>query len=84
MEFAGWHLLERRRMENIINTAGGVQDTLIITHVADIELQLAIGIALAHVILLLLVTAENTNFSDVGIEEAFENGVAERTGATCN
>ena len=39
-------------------------------------------VALAHVILLFLVTAENADFSDIGIEEAFEDSVAEGAGAT--
>ncbi|MNG28390.1 hypothetical protein D3C84_1136420 [compost metagenome] len=57
---------------------------MIITHVADIELQLAIGIALAHVILLFLITAEYANFCNIRIEKTLEHRITKRAGAARN
>lgn len=68
-------------MENVIHATGGIEHAHIIAHITNIELQLRTGKALAHIILLFLITAENTDFSDVGIQKALENGVAEGAGA---
>ncbi|MOA02623.1 hypothetical protein D3C78_1220820 [compost metagenome] len=81
VKLAGRHLFERCRMEDVIHAAGGIQHALVVAHIADIELQLGVGIALAHVILLLLVTAEDADFSDVGVEEALEDGISKGAGA---
>jgi len=41
-------------------------------------------IALTHVVLLLLISAEYADFAQVRIQKAAEDGIAERTGATGN
>jgi hypothetical protein len=80
VEFAGRHLLEGRRVEDVIDTAHGGRDGMRIAHVADVELQLAVVVKLPHVVLLLLVAGEDADFTDVGVEEAAEDGVAEGAG----
>ncbi|MNV80637.1 hypothetical protein D3C71_1742540 [compost metagenome] len=54
-------------MKNEVHATTSIQYALIIPHIPYVKFQLRTGIALAHVILLFLVAAENTNFSDVGI-----------------
>jgi hypothetical protein len=56
------------------------RDGMRIAHVADVELQLAVVVELPHVVLLLLVAGEDADFTDVGVEEAAEDGVAEGAG----
>lgn len=68
-------------MENVIHTTGRIEHAHVVAYIADVELELGTGKTLAHVILLFLITAENTDFSDVGFEEAFEDGVAEGASA---
>ena len=68
-------------MENIVHTTSRIEDAHVIAYITDIEFQLRTGEALAHIILLFLVTTENTDFSDVGIQKALEDGVAEGAGA---
>ncbi|GAA0691779.1 hypothetical protein GCM10009104_18410 [Marinobacterium maritimum] len=68
-------------MVDVIHPTGRVQHAIVITHIANVELELGISVTLTHVVLLLLVTAENANFSDVCVQEAVENGIAEGTGA---
>ena len=84
VEFAGRNLLEGSGVENVINTAHRGRDGVRIAHVTDVELQLAVVVKLPHVVLLLLVTGEDADFTDIGIEETAKNGVAERAGATGN
>lgn len=68
-------------MEDEIHPAHRLLDAALVAHVADVELELGAVVALAHVVLLLLVTAEDADLADVGVEEALEDGVAEGTGA---
>ena len=68
-------------MENEVHTPGSVQNAVVIPHIANVELELGIGVALAHVILFFLIPAEDTDFFDIGIQEAVENSVAEGAGA---
>lgn len=68
-------------MEDEIHTASRVQNAVVIPHIANVELELGVRIALAHVILFFLIPAEDTDFFDVSIQEAVENGVAEGAGA---
>ncbi|MNZ98617.1 hypothetical protein D3C78_1179070 [compost metagenome] len=65
-------------MEDIVHTTGSVEHALIIPNIADIKFQLRISIALAHVILFLLITTENTDLSDISVEETFEDSITER------
>ncbi|MNG34128.1 hypothetical protein D3C84_1205440 [compost metagenome] len=54
-------------MEDITHTTGSVEHALIIPNIADIKFQLRTSIALAHVILLLLITTEDSDFSDISV-----------------
>jgi len=81
VEFARRDLLQRRRLEDIIDAIHGRHDACRVAHIADIELQLGIGQADAHILLLLLVPAEDPDFFDIGSKEAVEDGVAEGAGA---
>ena len=71
-------------MEDEIHSAHGLLHAALIAHIADVELELGAVVALAHVVLLLLVTAEDANLGDVGVEEALENGVAEGASSAGN
>jgi len=64
-----------------IHTAGGVQNALVIAYIANVKLEFWAGVALTHVILFFLVSAEDADFFDVRVQEAFEDGVAEGAGA---
>src|SRR6202035_4251322 len=82
MEFTGGHLLQRRGMEAIVHTAHYGGHRALIAHVADVKFEPRLVVALAHVVLLLLVAAEDTDFSDIGGEKASQDRVAERAGAS--
>ena len=60
-----------------VHPAHGGAYTVHIAHIANVELQLGAVVLLAHVVLLLLVAAEDADFLDVGVKEAFEDGVTE-------
>lgn len=81
MEFAGRHLFERGGVEHEIHAAHHIQHRLRVAHVADMELQLVAGVALAHVVLLLLVAAEDADLAHPGLEEPAQNGIAKGAGA---
>lgn len=68
-------------MKNVIDTTGGIEHTLIVTHIAYVELQLGAGVMFAHIVLFFLVAAENADFGQIGVQEAFEYGVTEGAGA---
>lgn len=65
MELAGRHLLERGGVEDVIDATGGIQDTLVITHIANVELELGVSVALSHVVLFLFITAKNPDFGNI-------------------
>lgn len=69
-------------MEDEIHSANNLLDAALVAHVADVELELAAVVALAHIVLLLLVAREDTDLGDFGIEESFEDGVAKGSCAT--
>ena len=86
-ELAGRNLLESCRMEYVVYTVHGVLAGLQVADIADIELDLVCHFRhgclemVAHIVLLLLVAGEDSDFTDVGVEETVEDGVAEGTGA---
>jgi len=82
VKFTRRHLLERSRVKNIIHPAHGPGHAACVTHIANVELELGMVVALAHVILLFLIAAEDADFSNIRIQEALENSIAERTGTT--
>ena len=86
-ELAAGHLLQRRRVENVVDTGHGIADGLRVAHVTDVELDFArvlrvLGLQfVAHVVLLLLVAGEDADLADVGGEKMLEHGMAETAGA---
>ena len=82
-ELAGGHLLQRRGVEDVVNAAHGIAHGLGVAHVADEEAHLGgeLGAALlqavAHVVLLLLVSGEDADLLKVRVHEVLEHGVAE-------
>ena len=89
-ELAAGHLLQGRRMENVVHPVHRVLDTSQVAHVADVELDLVGSFRhlslefVTHVVLLFLVAAENADFADIRLEEAVEHGIAETARAAGN
>ncbi len=85
-EFAAGDLLEGSGVEDVVDAADGHLEGGAVTHVADVELDLAGGIGVAglvfvaHVVLLLLVAGEDADLLDVSGEEAPQYGIPETTG----
>ena len=77
-------MLQRRSMEYIINSAQRVMDAVVIPYVADVELQLIAIQSDAHVLLFLLIAAEDANFRNIGMQEALKNCITERARTTSN
>ena len=78
-ELTGRDLLECRSMEHIVGPVHDITDGIQVTHVADIELNLA-GILrvlclqrMPHPVLLLLITADNTDFADLRGEKVLQD-----------
>ena len=77
-------------MEYVINAVHSTPDGLQIPHIADVELDFVRHIRhlrlilVAHIILLLLITREDTDFPDISFQKAVQNRVAERTGTASN
>ena len=76
-ELAGRHLLERRRVENIVHAGHGVPHRLRVAHIADVEFDLfgalrMPGLKLVpHIVLFLFVTGENADLLQIRIQEMF-------------
>ena len=89
-ELAGRNLLQSSSVEDVVNTGHGVTDGLGIADIADVELHLlgsvrVLGLKLmAHIVLLLLVTGEDADFLQIGIQEVLQNGGTKRTSTTSN
>ncbi|MNF97373.1 hypothetical protein D3C85_1444940 [compost metagenome] len=71
-------------MEDIVNADHGLRNAAVISHIADIELDLVIGQGDAHIFLLLFIPAEHPNFLDIRIEETLQHRITERTSTTGN
>ena len=75
-------------MENVVNAGHCVTDGLGVADITDVELHLlcsvrVLGLKLmAHIILLLFVTGEDTNLLQVRIQEVLQNGRTKRTSTT--
>ena len=87
-ELAGRDLLQSSSMEDVINTRHSVTDRLRIADIPDVELYLLGGVGMlglklvAHIVLLLLVTGEDADFLQIGIQEVLQNGRTKGTGTT--
>lgn len=71
-------------MENVIDATHRGRDGVRISHIADVELQFAVVVKLPHVVLLLFVAGEDTDLTDVGIEETAQDSITERAGSASN
>ena len=89
-ELAGRHLLECRRVENIVYAANHTAHAADLPHIADVKADLArefrkfLLIQVTHVILLFFVPAEDADLRDVGAEKMFEHRVAKTAGSSCD
>lgn len=81
VEFARRNLLERCGVVNEIDATHCAHHRLEVANIADIELELVALVLLAHVILLLLVATEDTDFAKIGFQEATQDGISERASA---
>ena len=78
-ELAARHLLQRRRMEDIINPANRGLERRLAPHVADIELDLMGDLRILHltlvphIILLLLIPRKDANLTDIGTNKTFQH-----------
>ncbi|MNN37949.1 hypothetical protein D3C81_1519190 [compost metagenome] len=82
MELAGWNLLERRRVKNVIDATSGIQDALVITNITNIELQLGARVMLTHVILLFFIPTKYANLGNIGIKKALQDSITKGPGTT--
>ena len=86
-ELAGRHLLERRGVEDVVHPRHGVPDGLRVAHIADVELDLLRVLRVfrlklvAHVVLLLLISGEDADLLEIGVQEVLEDSRTERTGS---
>ena len=89
-ELTGRNLLQGGSVEDIVHTVHGTLYGSQIPHVADKELNLTgslghFGLKLvAHIVLLLFIAGEHTDFLNIRIEKTVQHGIAERTGTTGN
>ena len=89
-ELAGGNLLQSSSMENIVHTVHSVLDGSKIPHVTDEKFDFVGNLGhfclefVAHIVLLLFVTGEYTNLSNIGLQEAVKHSVAERAGTAGN
>src|SRR3546814_3615959 len=73
IKFAGRHLLECGGMENIIGTLHCLTDAVVIPYITDIESQLLVRQRNAHVVLLLLITAKDTDLPNARIQKTVQD-----------
>ena len=87
-ELAGGNLLQSGSVEDVVNTGHCVTDGLGVADITDVELHLfgvlrVLGLKLmAHIVLLLLVTGEDADLLQIGIQEMLQNGRTKRTSTT--
>ena len=84
MKFARRHLLECCGVKDVIYPAHGSSHAARISHIANVELELGMVIALAHVILLFLIAAEYANFRNFSVKKTFKDCIAKRPGSAGN
>ncbi len=69
-------------MEDIVHAMHGITYGLNVSHIADMEFHLSEMVRIsslklmAHIILLFLITRENTDLSHVRGQEVFEDGIS--------
>ena len=83
-KFAGGHLLERRRVKDVVHAAHRAVHGSAVPHVADVKFHFRILKPVPHVVLLLFVPRKNADFSDVGVQKAPQHSVPERSRSSLN
>ncbi|EXZ31491.1 hypothetical protein M093_3232 [Bacteroides uniformis str. 3978 T3 i] len=63
------HLLESGGGKNVVNTTHSNIYRSLVADITDIELHLRILQAVTHIVLLLLITTENSDFLDVAVKK---------------
>ena len=87
-ELARRHLFQSRSMEYVINSMHCILNRSQVTHIANIESDLLSHlrhlrlIFMAHIILFLLITRENTNLSNIRTQESIHYRMSETAGPT--
>jgi uncharacterized membrane protein len=71
-----YHLAIRGGVKHVINLAHGGTHIVHVTHIANVKLELAILIALAHVVLFLFVSREHSDFRYFGCQESLQYRIA--------
>ena len=89
-ELATGHLLQRSSVEHIVNALHRIFQRTLVAHVADVELNLVGYLrhpgreVVTHIVLLLLVAAEDPDLPDVGLQKTVKNCVTETACAASN
>jgi hypothetical protein len=71
-------------VKDIIRTLHGRDQTTGIADIAEVELYWRCAERIPHVVLLLLVAAEDADFADACAQVSPKYGITERTGAACD
>ena len=91
-----WEKLTRRNLfqcsgtEYIINTIHRKVNSFALAHITYTKFNLVSNIPticlqkVAHIVLLLLITTQDTNFFDIRIKKPTKNGITEAACTTCN
>ena len=89
-ELTARHLLQRSSMEHIVHPFHRILQRALVTHVANVEFHFVRHLrhtrleVVAHVVLLLFITREDTNLPDVRSQKTVQHGIAERPRAASN
>lgn len=87
-ELARGHLLESGGVEDVVHTVHRIANRLSITHITNEETNLGSELrttllqAMTHVILLLLITREDANLFELGVNEVLKHGIAKAARTT--
>ena len=82
-ELATRDLLQRRRVEDVIDARHRILQRALVPHIADVELNLVRHLrhprleVVPHIVLLLLIPRENADLADVRTKKTIQHGVAE-------
>ena len=68
-------------MEDQVHAIHRFLDAVEVADVANIKAEFVAAVLVAHVVLFLLVAAEDADLADVGVQKATQDGVAKAAGA---
>ena len=80
-ELATGNLLQCSCTKHIIHTAHSNIYRCLVTYISDIEFHFRILQSVTHIVLLLFISAKDSDFFDIGIQETPKDGITERAGA---